>query len=238
VLVAGLSVAGLAGVAVFCPKVPHDGTASLRGGVAAIVRPAMLLGLLAALLAFTGFVAAFAYVAPMLREVAGLSSGWVGGALVVYGLGTIAGNAVAGRVAPRSIARVLPAPVAALAALLLLQGATMRNGATAVIGLFLMGASAFVVAPLLQTWLMGEAGPAAAGLAAAVNISVFGLAAALGAGLGGLVISTGLGLDRIGPVAALPVLASAAAAWAIAARARRRPAPAGALDAPPAPARG
>ena len=58
----------------------------------------------------------------------------------------------------------------------------------------MLGATAFVVAPLLQTWLMSEAGPAAAGLVAAVNISVFGLAGALGAGLGGAVLAAGLGL--------------------------------------------
>src|SRR5438309_8863188 len=57
----------------------------------------------------------------------------------------------------------------------------------------------FVMAPLLQTWLMGEVGPAAAGVAAAVNISVAGLAAALGASLGGAVIAAGLGLEWVGP---------------------------------------
>jgi DHA1 family inner membrane transport protein len=69
-----------------------------------------------------------------------------------------------------------------------------------------------MVAPLLQTWLMGQAGPAAAGLAAAVNISVFGLAGAVGASLGGAVISGGAGLGMVGPIAAVPVLGALAVA--------------------------
>jgi DHA1 family inner membrane transport protein len=94
--------------------------------------------------------------------------------------------------------------------------------------LALVGVSAFVVAPLLQTWLMGEAGPGAAGLAAAVNISVFGLAGALGAGLGGVLLDAGVGLDRLSLAAAVPVLAAALVAWSLShwSSSRRPPAPA------------
>ena len=56
-------------------------------------------------------VAAFTYVAPMLREVTRLSAGWVSVALVVYGAGTIVSNLLAGRVPPGRIARLLPAPL-------------------------------------------------------------------------------------------------------------------------------
>ncbi|HEX5542445.1 MAG TPA: MFS transporter [Micromonospora sp.] len=215
VLVALLSAAGLAGVLAFCPEIPDGNTEPLRSSLTAVLRPTPLLGFLTTVLAFTGFVAAFTYIAPALREVAGLSPNWVSAALVFYGLGTVAGNLLAGRVRPHAIVRTLPGPLAALAVVLLSQGALMQHGVTAIAGLFLMGAAAFVVAPLVQTWLMGQAGPAAAGLAAALNISVFGLAAALGASLGGVVISAGLGLDRIGPVAAVPVLLAVAAALVI-----------------------
>jgi DHA1 family inner membrane transport protein len=156
----------------------------------------------------------------MLRDIAGLSSGWISAALVIYGLGTITGNTLAGRVPPQAIARILPAPLAALAAVLLIQGVLMHHAATGIASLFLMGVSAFIVAPLVQTWLMNQAGPAIAGLAAAVNISVFGLAAALGAAAGGAVISAGLGLDRVSPLAAIPVLAAVAVALTIRPRPR------------------
>jgi DHA1 family inner membrane transport protein len=208
-LVAVLCAVGLAGVLRYCPAVAAEDAESLRAGVRAVLRPRLLVGLLLTVLTFTGFVAAFTYVAPMLGDVAGLSPGWVSAALVVYGLGTVTGTALAGRVPPAAIARVLPVPLGALGAVLLVQGPAMHHAWAAAMTLFLMGTSAFVVAPLLQTWLMGEAGPAAAGLAAAVNISVFGLAGALGAGLGGAVLTAGLGLDRVSPVAAVSVLLAA-----------------------------
>jgi DHA1 family inner membrane transport protein len=157
-------------------------------------------------------VAVFTYVAPMLRSVSGFSPGWVSMALVGYGLGTIAGNLLAGRVPPASIARLLPVPVGVLALVLLVQGVLLRYQPLALAGLVLLGGAAFVVVPLVQTWLMGRVGPQAAGLVASVNISVAGVAGALGAGLGGAVLSAGLDLVWLSPVAALPVVAAAVVA--------------------------
>jgi DHA1 family inner membrane transport protein len=170
------------------------------------------------LLTLTGFVAVFTYVAPLLSTVAGFSPGWVSVALVGYGLGTVAGNVLAGRVAPAAVPRVLPVPLAVLAVVLSAQPVLLRIPATALVGLVVLGAATFVVVPLLQTWLMAQVGQAAAGLVAAVNISVAGVAGALGAGLGGAVLAVGLGLVAIGPVAALPVLGALAAAFALRAR--------------------
>jgi DHA1 family inner membrane transport protein len=218
VLVAVLAGAGLAGVAVFCPPIPAPAATSVGSSVSAVTRPAVLTGLAVTLLTLTGFVAVFTYVAPMLREVSGFSPGWVSVALVGYGLGTVAGNVVAGRVPPSAIGRVLPVPIAVVAAVLLGLGVLLRYRPAALVGLVLLGTAAFVVVPLVQTWLMGRVGAAAAGLIAAVNISVAGVAGALGAALGGLVLSAGLGLAAIGPVAAVPVLVAVLVALGLAAR--------------------
>lgn len=214
-LVGAIATLGVAGVLLFCPAVSHVTTEDVNASIRRVARRGVVLGLLTTLFAFTGFVAAFTYVVPALREVAGVSARFVGPALLVYGMGTVIGNVVAGRVQPPSIARVLPVPVVALGATLLLHYLLMRNPATAVVGLFLMGVSAFMVAPLVQTWVMTEAGPDAAGLAAAVNISVFGAAAALGAAMGGAVIEAGLGMQLIGPTAAVPLVAAAGIALAL-----------------------
>ena len=221
VLVAALAGAGLVGVLVFCPRIPADGAADGLGGVARLVaNRAVLTGLAVTLLTLTGFVAVFTYVAPMLSTVSGFSPGWVSVALVGYGLGTVAGNVLAGRVPPAAVPRVLPVPLAVLAVVLLGQGVLLRNQAAALVGLVVLGVATFVVVPLLQTWLMTQVGQAAAGLVAAVNISVAGVAGALGAGLGGAVLAVGLGLVAIGPIAAVPVLGGLGAAFAL----RRRPA--------------
>jgi MFS transporter, DHA1 family, inner membrane transport protein len=212
VLVAVLSGVGLVGVLVCCPRIPATATGGLGRSFRGMVNPPVRTGLLITLLVLTGFVAVFTYVVPMLTTVAGLQPGWVSVALLGYGLGTIAGNVLAGRVPPTSIARVLPVAVGVVALVLLVEGVLLHFPAAAVAGLVLLGGAAFVVVPLVQTWLMGRVGADAAGLAAAVNISVAGLAGALGAGLGAGALSVGLGLTWISPVAAVPVLAATVAA--------------------------
>jgi MFS transporter, DHA1 family, inner membrane transport protein len=210
-ILCGLS---LVGIVLACPPVRVADTGSV-GTARGLLRRRLLLGLLVTTLTFTGFVAVFTYVAALLRDVTGLSAGWVSAALVLYGAGTVAGSLLAGRVPPSSITRVLPAPLAALAVVLLVDTVAVHTPLWSVAMLVLMGASAFVVAPLLQTWLMTEAGLAASGLAAAVNISVFGLAGALGAGLGAALLEAGVGLATLPPLAALPVVTAAAVAVAL-----------------------
>ncbi|MCZ7422619.1 MFS transporter [Verrucosispora sp. WMMA2121] len=208
VAVAGMAALGLLGVLVFCPRIPTPPPAGVRDSVGALLRPGIYAGLGVTLLALTGFVAAFTYVAPMLRTVTGLSPGWVSVGLVGYGLGTIAGNLLAGRVRPEKITRRLPLAVGALAAILLAQPLLLPVAPLALTGLALLGAAAFLVVPLVQTWLMGQVDAATTGLVAAVNISVAGAAGALGAALGGSVLAVGLGPAWIGPVVAGCVLAA------------------------------
>ena len=124
----------------------------------------------------------------------------------MYGIGTVAGNLVAGRIKPDRITRVLPVPLAVLTITLATQGLALRTLPTALISVFALGASAFVVAPTVQTWLMGRVGAAGAGLIAASTSPSPGLAGALGAALGSAVLAHGGGLDMIGPAAA-PIVA-------------------------------
>ncbi|GIJ78691.1 MFS transporter, DHA1 family, inner membrane transport protein [Micromonospora phaseoli] len=208
VAVAGMAALGLLGVLVFCPRIPNPPPAGVRDSVGALLRPSIYAGLGVTLLALTGFVAAFTYVAPMLRTVTGLSPGWVSVGLVGYGLGTIAGNLLAGRVRPEAITRRLPLAVGALTAILLVQPLLLPIAPLALAGLVLLGAAAFLVVPLVQTWLMGQVEASTTGLVAAVNISVAGAAGALGAALGGTVLAIGLSPAWIGPVAAVSVLAA------------------------------
>lgn len=221
VLVAVLCGIGLVGVLVFCPRIPAPASGGLARSVRGMATRPVLTGLSITLLVLTGFVAAFTYVVPMLTSISGFSPGWVSVALLGYGLGTIAGNVLGGRVPPTAIERVLPIAVGAVALVLLAQGVLLRFQPSALIGLVLLGGAAFVVVPLVQTWLMGRVGADAAGLVASVNISVAGLAGALGAGLGAAVLSVGAGLAWISPIAAVPVLAATVAAVALRKRSAR-----------------
>ena len=128
VLVAVLGGIGLVGVLVFCPRIPAVDTGGLGGAVRVVANRPVLTGLAVTLLALTGFVAVFTYVAPMLTTVSGFSPGWVSVALVGYGLGTVAGNVLAGRVPPAAIPRVLPVPLAVLALVLLPRVCSCATG--------------------------------------------------------------------------------------------------------------
>jgi DHA1 family inner membrane transport protein len=234
--VAGLAGAGLAGVLAVRRGVRGVGAAgvaapSLAAALAMLARRRVVLGLLVTLLTFTAFTAVFTYVAPMLSDVTGLSPHWVSIALLIYGVGTLVGNAVAGRAPAATIGRIVPVPVALLVLLLLLQGIALHSGVLAIVNLFALGAVGLAFAPLIQTYLMSQVEPAAGGLAASVNISAAGVAGALGALLGGGVIASGLGLDRIGPAAAVPAFAALVIAVTIRAGARSE------ADPQPAPAR-
>jgi DHA1 family inner membrane transport protein len=82
---------------------PHSRarTGARCAGQPARVREAdTLLGLATTVLAFTGMITAFTYVAPTLMAVTGFSPTWVTGVLRVYGVGTIVGNTLAGLVSP------------------------------------------------------------------------------------------------------------------------------------------
>ncbi|RZQ62194.1 MFS transporter [Amycolatopsis suaedae] len=221
VLVAALGLIGLIGVLVFCPKVDHEPEPTVRESISAFRKPAILLGLATTVLSFTGMITAFTYVSPTLREVTGFAPGWVTGVLLIYGLGTMAGSWIAGRVPPNRIARVLPFTITALGTVLLLHGLLMQTKVTSVLSLFLLGTSAFATGPLLHTFLMGQAGPAS-GLVASVNISAFNAAAALGPILGGAVITGGLGLGSVGLFAAVPTVVGIGVALVIAGHTRRR----------------
>lgn len=222
VLLAG---AGLIGVLVWCPPIPNPDAVGGRAGLRPVLRPAVIRGLTVTLLTLTGFVAVFTYVTPMLQTIPGFGPVWVSVALVGYGVGTVAGNLLAGRVRADRVAQVLPLPIAGLALVLLLQGPLMRWRLPAVVGLVLVGLTAFAVVPLVQTWLMGTVGSQSAALMASVNVSIAGVAGALGAGLGGAVLAAGLPPVWINPVAAVPVLAAVLVAMGL--RRRQASVPAG-----------
>jgi DHA1 family inner membrane transport protein len=225
VVVAVLAGVGLAGVLVFCPTIAATDAGNVAYSVRSMMSGLVLRGLLITLLALTGFVAVFTYITPMLRSVSGFSPTWVSVALAGYGLGTIAGNVLAGRVPPRSVLRLLPLPVGVLALVLLGLGGLLPYQPLALASVIVLGAAAFMIVPLVQAWLMGEVGPSAAGLAASVNISVAGVAGALGAALGGAVLAAGFSPAWISPFAAAPVLVATAVALNLRRRGHGRPPP-------------
>ncbi|MFE4517088.1 MFS transporter [Kitasatospora sp. NPDC056783] len=187
-----LGVVGLIGIATL---VPGEGVAeetNLRAELAAFRKPQVWLGLAVTAIGFSGLLASFTYVAPMMTEVAGFSPGSITWLLALYGLGLVAGNYLGGKAADRALTATIFTLLIGLALVLLLFTFTAHNKVTAVITLLVLGGVGFGTIPPLQTRVMQLAGGPAT-LVSAANIAAFNLGAAVGAWLGGAAIDAGLG---------------------------------------------
>jgi DHA1 family inner membrane transport protein len=158
----------------------------------ALRRIQVWLALAVGMVGFGGMFAVYTYVSTTLTDVAGVSRALVPLALMVFGVGMVVGNLVGGKMADISVIKGLYASLTALGVVLALFVAAAHNPWTAMLGLFLIGASGSAIAPALQTRLMDVAHGAKT-LAAALNHSALNIANATGAWIGGLVIAAGYG---------------------------------------------
>lgn len=211
-LVAALGVAGLLGIARLVPDLPRPEGARLRREVAALGNAQVVLAMAMTVLGFGGVFAAITYLAPMMTQVAGYSTGAVTWLLVLFGIGMFLGNLLGGRFADRALMPMLYATLGGLAVVLALFMVTAHDKVLAAITIPLIGAFGFATVPPLQKRVLDQAHRAPT-LASAVNIGAFNLGNALSAWLGGLVISAGLGYTAPNWVGAL--LAAAALVLAV-----------------------
>ncbi|WP_243637032.1 MULTISPECIES: MFS transporter [Rhodococcus] len=172
----------------------------------ALRRVQVWMTLLVGMVGFGGMFAVYTYIASTLTDVSGLAKGLVPVALMIYGLGMIAGNYFGGWIADKLQLRGTFVSISAMAVFLALFVIASHNSVTALVLLFLIGASGSSVIPGLQTRLMDVADDAQT-LAASLNHAAFNLANAIGAALGGAVIAAGFGYTA--PAAAGAILAVA-----------------------------
>ncbi|MFD7788514.1 MFS transporter [Streptomyces nojiriensis] len=177
-------------------------TTTLRAEVSVFARPQVLLAIAITVLGQTGAFTAFTYLATMLTDTTGFSGTAVTVLLLVYGIGSLAGNLIGGRLADRSLMKSLCGMLVALPLALVVLGLTLHNKAAVSVAVFVFGAAAFAITPALQARLLGAAAGAPT-LAVSANISAFQLANAFGAWIGGLVIGSSLGATGVNWVAAV-----------------------------------
>ncbi|MCW1824278.1 MFS transporter [Mycolicibacterium conceptionense] len=170
----------------------------------ALRRPQVWLAVLVGMIGFGGMFAVYTYISTTMTDVTGLSRSMVPVALMVFGLGMVAGNLIGGRLADASVIRALYLSLGSLAVLLAAFSLGSHNPWTALPLLFGVGMAGSAVGPALQTRLMDVARDAQT-LAAALNHSALNIGNATGAWVGGLVIAAGLGYTA--PAAAGALLA-------------------------------
>jgi DHA1 family inner membrane transport protein len=213
-VVTGLGIVSLVGITALVPHQPKPDGGGLRGELASFRSGQLWLAFAITALGFGGLFASFTYVAPMMTEVAGFSSGAITPLLVVFGVGLVLGNLYGGRIADRG--GLLPTMYKVLTALTLVAAIfafTAHSQIGSIITLFAFGFVGCAIVPPMQTLVMQRA-PGAPTLASAGNISAFNVGNAVGAWIAGLTISAGLGYTAPNWVAAGMVLSALGlAAW-------------------------
>ncbi len=154
------------------------------------------------LLAFVATFTTVSYIGPVITAVTGLKGAAIGGVQIATGIGSLFGLPVGAVLARLPVRRALLILLSVTGATQLMFSVGMTNdlGGLAIPLLVLvmaMGSAAlFATAPVIQTRLAQNAGPAAT-IAFALNGSMIYFGQGLGASMGGSVTAT-LGLGRIG----------------------------------------
>lgn len=211
-----VGIVAFAVTALLVPRIARSSEhAKLADDLAVLSRPQVLLGLLTTILTWIGIFALFTYIAPILTRVSGFSDAAVSPILLAFGIGSVAGNLIGGRLADRRLLPTLLGSLAMLAAVLALTAVAADNQIAMIVVVTLLGVAAFATATPLQMWVLQKADGAGQSLASSFNIAAFNLGNAIGAWLGGAVIDHG-GLASVPWVAALaPLGALAMALYAI-----------------------
>ena len=212
--VAALGVIAFLGSALFVPRsLKHQRPASLLQQARVLAEPRLLLVYAKTAIGYGGSFIPFTFLAPILQQQAGFSTGAVGWVMLVYGVSVAAGNLWGGRLADRrGPIPALQIIFAGLAAVLLLFTFTSHQPVLAVLTVLLWGAFAFGNVPGLQVYVVQQAervAPQAVDVASGLNIAAFNLGIAFAAWAGGLIV-THLGLQHTPWIGAAVVLVSLA----------------------------
>ncbi len=213
--VALIGVAAAAALALWLPRQVPVPAMRLMAEARSLGSRQVLLAMLISVLASASLFSVFTYIAPILREVTGLSPHAVTVMLLLFGVGLTAGNFLGGRLADwklmPSLILILVALVPVLAGFTLTSHAAMPAAAT----LLVWGVLAFALVAPLQLRVVSEAA-SAPNLASTLNQGAFNLGNAIGAWVGGLALTYGVSYDSlpwIGVGLTLCALALALVSW-------------------------
>ena len=203
--IALLGVIALIGIWVLVPRIVYEAT-DLRVELRALISARLGLALATTVLGFAGVFTLFTYIAPLLEMVSGFSASATSWLLVLFGIGTTAGNILAGRYADRSLPATLITTLFGLSVALALSTLAWKGALGATLATFAIGFFGFATVTPLQLLVIRSAGRAS-NLASSVNISAFNVGNAIGAALGGTVVASGAPLPAIGIAASIVALA-------------------------------
>ncbi|MET0430591.1 MAG: MFS transporter [Microvirga sp.] len=169
------------------PRMASIGTARLRTLGDVLTRPGVALGMIAAMLVFTGHFAFFTYIRPFLETVTGVGINTVSAILLGFGTANFLGTLLAGRLLERSLRLTLLAMPLAMSVLGLSLVTLGREpmAVSVIVGIWGLAFGAVPVA--WSTWLTRTV-PDQAESAGGLLVAAVQLAIAFGAGAGGIVL--------------------------------------------------
>jgi len=200
-----IGIVTISGLIAILPRDKQQENGSILREIAALRNGRLWLALSTTVFFAASMFALFTYIAPLLRDVTGVSPEGVTWTLFLIGLGLTIGNLVGGKLADWRLGATLAGVVAAIAITSIAFSYTSRFFIPAEITLFLWAMASFAAVPALQVGVVGF-GKDAPNLVSTINIGAFNTGNALGAWVGGLVIDAGFDLTRVPLAAALMAL--------------------------------
>lgn len=200
-----IGIVTISGLIAILPRDKQQENGSILREIAALRNGGLWLALSTTVFFAASMFALFTYIAPLLRDVTGVSPEGVTWTLFLIGLGLTVGNLVGGKLADWRLGATLAGVFAAIAITSIAFSYTSRFFIPAEITLFLWALASFAAVPALQVGVVGF-GKDAPDLVSTINIGAFNTGNALGAWVGGLVIDAGFDLTRVPLAAALMAL--------------------------------
>ncbi|UFQ17678.1 MULTISPECIES: MFS transporter [Streptomyces] len=208
--VAGAAVLGFVALARLIPRNLGRGESeSMRDELGVLRRPQVLCALAVTAVAQGGWFLLYSYISPLLQHVTGFGPTAATVLLFVFGAGGFIGNALAGKLADRSLRGTLSTMLLVLAGALTLLGFTAESKMIVPAAVFLIGLASGALVPPLQAWVLGAAGGGSA-LALAANTSAFNLGNALGSWSGSRFLDAGTDVTVLAWIGAGVVLVALA----------------------------
>lgn len=193
VVTAAIGLVALVAIIAWVPMTYRDLGASLGRELGALRRPQVLLAVAIGAIGFGGVFSVYAYISPIMTDVANFPLSFVPWVLAAFGVGMTVGTVAAGPIVDRSVRAAILVGILLLGVLLAVFALVASSAAAAIVTLFAIGVVGSVMTTGLQVRLM-DVSRDVPSLAASLNHSAFNLANANGAFLGGLVITSGFGL--------------------------------------------
>ncbi|MET9295200.1 MFS transporter [Streptomyces sp. NPDC003077] len=211
--VTALSAISLVACVLLVPGVRTSGEEGAAAELKVLRDRRVQVALVLTVVGMAGGFAAFTFLTPLLEQVSGFSGPQVTILLFLFGLGSLAGGLLGGRLADRALMGSLTVLLGVLAVALAAFAGVAPQPVAAVGALVVFSVVFFALNPGLGARVLNSVSGRAPTLAVSMSIASVQTAIALGAWLGGQVLDLGYGLRSVFLVAAAVTVAGCSLAW-------------------------